>query len=180
MLMPIWRYLRGLVGFAVGAGSRPTYILGHPYSHGVWFYFPVLTFLKSPLAFLLLLALAIAIAVLTKTRRGTQVFADSAGMELHWRSVWVSLVIFTVACMLNRLDISIRHFSIPLALMILLLSPLPRMLDILRRENWGASGCQNGRLLLWLPSRCLLQFAPIQIIFHFSTPSVWVGPDMRW
>ncbi len=137
MLMPIWRYLRGLVGFAVGAGSRPTYILGHPYSHGVWFYFPVLTFLKSPLAFLLLLALAIAIALVTKTRRGTQFSPIPAGMELHWRSVWVSLVIFTVACMLNRLDISIRHFSIPLALMILLLAPLPRMLEHLRRENWG-------------------------------------------
>ncbi|MGH9516202.1 MAG: ArnT family glycosyltransferase [Terriglobales bacterium] len=136
MLMPIWKYLRGLIGFAFGAGSRPTYILGHPYSHGVWFYFPVLTLLKSPLAFLLLLVLAIAIAVVIKTRRGTQFFAIPAGMELHWRCIWVSLVIFTVACMLNRLDISIRHFSISLALMILLLAPLPRMLEHLRAENW--------------------------------------------
>jgi hypothetical protein len=39
----------------------------------------------------------------------------------------------------NRLDISIRHFSIPLALMILLLAPLPRMLEFLRHENWGAA-----------------------------------------
>jgi len=44
-----------LVGFvfAFSAGSRPTYILGHAYSHGVWFYFPALFILKSPLAFLL-------------------------------------------------------------------------------------------------------------------------------
>ena len=137
MLMPIWKYLRGLIGFAFGASSRPTYILGHAYSHGVWFYFPVLTLLKSPLAFLLLLALAIAIALVVKTRRGTQFTAIPAGMELHWRCLWVSLVIFTIACMLNRLDISIRHFSIPLALMILLLAPLPRMLEHLQEENWG-------------------------------------------
>jgi hypothetical protein len=139
LLMPIWKYLRGLIGFAFGAGSRPTYILGHPYSHGVWFYFPVLTLLKSPLAFLLLVALTIAIASVIKTRRRTPFSAIPAGMELHWRCLWVSLVIFTVACMLNRLDISIRHFSIPLALMILLLAPLPRMLEHLQSENWGAA-----------------------------------------
>ena len=139
MLMPIWKYLRGLIGFAFGASSRPTYILGHAYSHGVWFYFPVLTLLKSPLAFLLLLALAIAIALVIRTRRGTQFSAIPAGMELHWRCVWVSLVTFTVACMLNRLDISIRHFSIPLALMILLLAPLPRMLEFLRNDNWSGA-----------------------------------------
>ena len=137
LLMPIWKYLSGLIGFAFGAASRPTYILGHAYSHGVWFYFPVLTILKSPLAFLLLLALAIAIAVLIKMRRSPQFSAVPPGMELNWRCLWVSLVIFTIACMLNRLDISIRHFSIPLALMILLLSPLPRMLEFLRGENWS-------------------------------------------
>jgi hypothetical protein len=41
--------------------------------------------------------------------------------------------------MLNRLDISIRHFSIPLASMIRLLAPLPRMLEHLRQESWGAA-----------------------------------------
>ncbi len=40
LLMPVWLYLRGLVLFALSAGSRPTFILGHAYSHGVWFYFP--------------------------------------------------------------------------------------------------------------------------------------------
>jgi hypothetical protein len=64
LLMPPWKYLRGLIGFAFSAGSRPTYILGHAYSHGVWFYFPALFILKSPLAFLLLLLLASAIAVM--------------------------------------------------------------------------------------------------------------------
>ena len=50
LLMPLWLYFRGL--FAFSAGSRPTYILGHAYSRGVWFYFPALLILKSPLAFL--------------------------------------------------------------------------------------------------------------------------------
>jgi hypothetical protein len=139
MLMPIWKYLRGLIGFAFGASSRPTYILGHAYSHGVWFYFPVLTLLKSPLAFLLLLALAAAIALVIKQQRAGHTPAIPLGMELHWGCIWVSLLIFTIVCMLNRLDISIRHFSIPLALMVLLLAPLPRMLQILREENWNGA-----------------------------------------
>src|SRR4029077_8842855 len=103
--------LRGLLGFAFSAASRPTYILGHAYPHGVWFYFPVLFVLKSPLAFLLLLYLTAVIATLLKSRSvgqpSGQLSAIPGGMELHWRAIWVSLVVFVAACMLNRLDISI-------------------------------------------------------------------------
>jgi len=140
LLMPLWKYLRGLLGFAFSAASRPTYILGHAYSHGVWFYFPVLFVLKSPLAFLLLLLLAVAIAIFLKRRSGGQpsgqISAIPSGVELHWRAVWVSLVVFVTACMLNRLDISIRHFSVALAVATFLLAPLPRMLESLQRSNW--------------------------------------------
>src|SRR6266852_5059841 len=135
LLMPLWLYLRGLVLFALSAGSRPTYILGHAYSHGVWFYFPALFILKSPLAFLLLLLLAIVIAIFLKRRSRGQQSAIPSGMELNWRAVWVSLVVFVAVSMLNRLDISIRHFTIALALLILLLAPLPRMLLSLRTSN---------------------------------------------
>jgi dolichyl-phosphate-mannose-protein mannosyltransferase len=136
LLMPLWLYLRGLIVFAFSAGSRPTYILGHAYSHGVWFYFPTLFILKSPLAFLLLLLLAVVIAILLKGRPGGQPPAIPSGMDLHWRAVWVSLAVFVAACMVNRLDISIRHFLVALALLILLLAPLPRMLQLLYRSNW--------------------------------------------
>jgi hypothetical protein len=143
LLMPLWIYLRGLAGFALTAGSRPTYILGHSYSHGVWFYFPALFVLKSPLAFLLLLLLAVVVAILLKGRSAGQRSAIPSGMELHWRAVWVSLVVFVAACMLNRLDLSIRHFSVALALLILLLAPLPRMLESLQRLNWRGARAGN-------------------------------------
>lgn len=136
LLMPLWLYFRGLMLFALSAGSRPTYILGHAYSHGVWFYFPALFILKSPLAFLLLLLLALVIALLLKSRPGGQLSAIPSGMELHWRAVWVSLAVFVAACMLNRLDISIRHFLVGLVLLILLLAPLPRMLQSLHHSKW--------------------------------------------
>jgi hypothetical protein len=142
-LMPLWIYLRGLIGFALSAGSRPTFILGRPYPHGVWFYFPVLFLLKSQLSFLLLLLLAAVAALLAKRRSpGQSAIATSMGM--HWRSVWVSLAVFVAACMLNRLDLSIRHFSVALALIVLLLAPLPRALErlhdsipqVARIGNW--------------------------------------------
>jgi len=131
LVMPLWLYLRGLVGFAFSASSRPTFILGHAYPHGVWFYFPALFPLKMQLTFLVLLLMAIVAALLVKRHSPAQ-RAILSGMEARWRSIWVSLVVFVAACMLNRLDISIRHFSVALALVVLLLAPLPRMLSLLR------------------------------------------------
>ncbi len=159
MLMPLWIYLRGLLGFALSAGSRPTFILGHAYGHGVWFYFPVLFVLKSQLTFLLLLLVAIAVAVLVK-RQSPVPSAIPAGMEARWRSLWISLAVFVAACMLNRLDISIRHFSIALALLVLLLAPLPRALGWLR-----ASTPQLARAGSWL----VIALALVSIVTAIQT-----------
>ncbi len=131
LLMPPWLYLKGLLFFIITAGSRPTYILGQAYPHGVWFYFPVLFVLKSQLTFLLLLLLGAAGALVKRVSS-----AIPANMQMRWRGIWVSLVVFVGVCMLNRLDISIRHFSIALALLILMLAPLPRMFESLN-PNWG-------------------------------------------
>jgi 4-amino-4-deoxy-L-arabinose transferase-like glycosyltransferase len=135
LLMPLWMYLRGLFGFAIQA-SRPTYVLGHSYPHGVWFYFPVVFLLKSPLAFLALLVLALTIFVVGKLRLKKEFAVVPEGMELHWRALWMFFLVFTAACILSRLDLSIRHFSVPLALLILMLASLPRMITSLQRSGW--------------------------------------------
>ncbi len=131
LLMPPWLYLRG-VFLVLIAGSRPTFILGHVYPHGVWFYFPILFVLKSPPGLLGLLLLVLSLALRQKSRDASKTPAIPAQIATHWRVLWVSLVVFTGFCLLSRLDISIRHFSIPLALLILLLAPLPRMVESLR------------------------------------------------
>ena len=129
LLMPPWLYLQGLIGFALSASSRPTYLLGHSYPHGVWFYFPVIFLLKSQLSFLLLLLVSAVTAVWTKVKKEEirRRFIPQ-GLELLWRCLWVSLLVYVLACVVNRLDISIRHFTIAIALIIVLLAPLPRML----------------------------------------------------
>ncbi len=133
LLMPVWLCLRGFALFAITA-SRPTYLLGKAYPHGVWFYFPVLFALKSPLAFLGLLVTALITAVIAKSRRVTSVITGTSA--LHWRVIWVSLIVFTAACMLSRITISIRHFTVPLVLLVLLLAPLPQMLKSLSFFGW--------------------------------------------
>jgi 4-amino-4-deoxy-L-arabinose transferase-like glycosyltransferase len=143
LLMPPWIYLRGLAVFTF-TGKPPSFILGHSYPYGVWFYFPVLFLLKSTLAFLLLLVLALVVGLVAKLR-SVRLAVIPEGMELHWRAAWVFLVIYGGACILSRFQFSIRHFSVPLALMVLLLAPLPRTLELLRRSGWVAA-----RAAAWL------------------------------
>jgi len=131
LLMPPWLYLRGVL-MVLFTGSRPTFILGHAYPHGVWFYFPVLFVLKSSLGFLGLLVLALALALSQKRRDEGNSPAIPSELTIHWRVLWVSLVVFTGFCLLSRLDISIRHFSVPLVLLILVLAALPHLVERLR------------------------------------------------
>jgi hypothetical protein len=100
--------------------------------------------LKSSLAFLLLLVLALVVGLVIKVRPGRLALIPE-GMGLHWRAVWVFLVIYSVACILSRFQFSIRHFSVSFALLILLLAPLPRALNQMR-----CSGLPAARIGVWL------------------------------
>lgn len=140
LLMPPWLYLRGLFFFAI-MSSRPTFLLGHFYPHGMWFYFPVLFVLKSTLSFLLMLMVAVPVALLARRRAGGSSMIP-VERQAHWRAVWIFLVVMTGFCMLSRMTISIRHFTIPILLMILLLAPVPRAI-----ERLGSNGWRSGRLL---------------------------------
>lgn len=130
-LLPPVMYLRGVFWVLISS-VRPTFILGRSYPHGVWFYFPVLLGLKSPLGFLLLLPLSLLIAIVRKSKSVEIGSAISPKLALHWRALWVGLLVFTGACIVSPLNISVRHFSVPLVLLLVLLAPLPRMLSELR------------------------------------------------
>jgi hypothetical protein len=133
LLFPPVLYLRG-VAWVLMTATRPTFLLGHWYPHGVWFYFPVVFALKSPLGFLGLLLLSLVAGILLRLR-DTPICVVPEYYQLHWRVIWVSLLVFTGVCLLSPLDISIRHFSVPILLMTLLLAPLPRVLGNLRRRT---------------------------------------------
>jgi hypothetical protein len=143
LLMPVVNYLGGVVFFAFGA-SRPTYLFGHAYSHGVWFFFPAVTLIKSTLAFVAALALSVTVSLVARFGR-IRATAVRAGMEFHWRSLWLGCVILAFACMMSPMTISIRHFTVPLALLSLLLAPVPRLL-----ENLQAAGWRGARPTVWV------------------------------
>jgi hypothetical protein len=131
-LMPPWLFLLG-VAWMLFTSVRPSFLLGHTYPHGIWFYFPVLLVLKSLPGFLGLLALTLALS-LWHRRKSPAAPVVPAGLAAHWRAIWVSLVVFTAVCMAGAMDISIRHFTVPLALLTLLLAPLPRLIGRLGRR----------------------------------------------
>ena len=132
-LMPVWLYCRGVLLMLI-MGSRPTFLLGHAYPHGVPYYFPIVFGLKSTLGFLLLLLFAAAAGVMGR-RRKVQAISDAA--RPHWRVLTIGLFVFLAICLLSRLDISIRHFLVPVALLILMLAPIPRLIGGLpRRRIW--------------------------------------------
>jgi hypothetical protein len=143
-LMPLWLYLRGLL-FMLVTGSRTTYLFGHSYSHGVPFYYPVVFAFKSTLGFLLLLVVAgLAWAVWRKP--GRNVIPEE--VRPHWRVLMAGFFVFLAVCLLSQLNIGIRHFLLPIALLVLMLAPLPRMIAALPgRRLW-----QTGVTLLALSS----------------------------
>ena len=51
--------------------------------------------------------------------------------QFHWRFLWVVLTVYAAVCVFSKLDISIRHFTIPIALSVLLPAPLPRLIGCL-------------------------------------------------
>ncbi|HXY47899.1 MAG TPA: glycosyltransferase family 39 protein [Terriglobales bacterium] len=153
LLMPPLLYLRGVV-FVVLLGRRPTFILGRSYPHSVWFYFPIVFALKSSLGYLCLLLLAGAAGITRKARGETSVAVIPAQLAVHWRVLWVSFLVFIGVCLLSPLDISIRHFSVPLVLLILMLAPLPRVLrQLCGRTSFGVR--LEGATIAALAALCL-------------------------
>jgi hypothetical protein len=140
MLLPAVTYLGGVVLCGFGL-VRPTYLLGQSYAHGIWYFFPVMTLLKSTLAFLAAVTLSLAAALAGRFGR-VRTTAVRAGMEFHWRALWLGMAIVTLACLASPMTISIRHFTVPLALLSLLLAPAPRLLGNLRDggRRWARAG----------------------------------------
>ena len=176
LLMPPWLFLRGL-GWVALTGNRPTFVLGHAYPHGIWFYFPVVFVVKSPPGFLGLLAAVLVLALIVRRLRWSSTIPTE--FATLWRVLWVSLVVFAGICILGHLNVSIRHFTIPLVLLILMLAPLPRLLGRVRtvapRLAWA-----SGALVFLLAASCLVTVArAYPYYFPYINPLV-AGHPAYW
>ncbi len=91
-------YLYGLADIRNLGNTWPSYLFGHVYAHGVWYYFPVSLAIKSTLPELVLLVLAIAAIALGKLRRTREIFF-----------LTVPLAIYFMAAITSGLNIGMRH-----------------------------------------------------------------------
>ena len=130
-LMPVWLYVRGLL-LMLFMGSRTTYLFGHILPHGVPQYFPVVVTIKSTPGFLILLVFAAILAIVCRRKR-ISVIPDC--VRPHWRVLTLGFSVLSVVCIVSRLDISVRHFMAPLACLIIMLAPVPRMIMALPRPR---------------------------------------------
>jgi hypothetical protein len=178
VLMPPWLLLRGLAWVLLTA-VRPTFLLGHAYPRGVWFYFPVLLVLKSLPGFIGLLVLTLALSVWHRWK-SRPVAAIPVELAAHWCAIWVSLLVFTGVCLIGTMDISIRHFSVPLVLLTLLMAPLPRLIQ----RSTGRMAWVGAAVTAALAASCLVTavrvypyYLPYVSPFGMERPLYWLMSD---
>jgi hypothetical protein len=173
-LMPPWLFLRGL-GWMLLTSVRPSFILGHSYPHGIWFYFPVLLVLKSLPGFLGLLVLTLGLALWLRWK-SRPVAAVPAELATHWRAIWVALLVFIGICLISPMDISIRHFTVPMALLTLLLAPLPRLVERCSRRAALAAGVVAAVLI----SSCLIAAVRLYPYYLQYASPLGMGRPIHW
>ena len=95
-------YLMGIVDIKVFAKNFNTFILGHWYSHGVWWYFPVAISIKATLGMIALFLLAGFAIVTRKLGKGR----DHSRALVYLLLVFVAYLATAAA---NGLNIGVRH-----------------------------------------------------------------------
>lgn len=178
ILMPVWLYTRGLL-LMVLTGARSTYLFGQAHAHGLLYYFPVVVALKSTLGFLMVLVVAAVALALTRPRRKRgDIAVVPVAYRSHWRVLLITFWFFLAACVFSQLQISIRHFLVPLLMLILLLSPLPQLLGRLRYAHAWQYGV--AALALFSIVSVVIRypnFFPYTNALAFGKPAYWLMND---
>jgi hypothetical protein len=115
----------GGLAYIVGHEKRPVYFLGRWHSQGVWFYFPVISFFKLAPGMILLFILFVALALrhfLGNRRKEVSIIAESN--RYHVAAFAAGLVVFAAIAMSSKLNVGVRHFSVPITFGVALLSLL--------------------------------------------------------
>lgn len=152
-------YLAGLAHF-FSADSRPTYLFGARYVHGVWFYFPTALAIKCTLGFLALLALApFGLRLIPKARR-----------EILW--MLIPAAVFLAASMTSNLNIGVRY----------ILSIFPFLIILMAAGAWAlaqkhrAGAIAVGALLLFHAASSIRAY-PDYIAY---SNEIWGGPSRTY
>ncbi|HEX4997496.1 MAG TPA: glycosyltransferase family 39 protein [Terriglobia bacterium] len=122
------------VGATLRGMSRATYLLGKIYDGGTWTYFPALFGFKMTPGFLCLVILLLAVMVwnvaITSAPTRRKTWGDSGQKPnhdagYHAKALIALCVTFGVAAIASPLNIGIRHISIPIASLTILVGLVP-------------------------------------------------------
>lgn len=120
LLNPVWLYLGGVLD-VFGRSNRATYLLGQWHMHGLWYYFPVVSFFKLAPGMIGCVALLVVMVVFYASRRRTTRMQLIPGQYVrHVEALGVALIVFGGSAILSNLNIGIRHFSVPISIVVLL------------------------------------------------------------
>ena len=153
-------YLYGLADVRMISDFYASYLLGTPYPHGVWFYFPVAMVIKSTVAFLALMLVA-GWAIVSGKLRG--------------REVWfltIPPVLYLVVAMSAHMNIGMRHVL-----------PMYPFLTVLQAGAVMALGRKSrawlavGLMLLGMQIVTSLRAYPDYIPY---ANELWGGPKETW
>ena len=153
-------YLYGLADVRMISDFYASYLLGTPYPHGVWFYFPVAMVIKSTVAFLALMLVA-GWAIVSGKLRG--------------REVWfltIPPVLYLVVAMSAHMNIGMRHVL-----------PMYPFLTVLQAGAVMALGSKSrawlavGLVLLGMQIVTSLRAYPDYIPY---ANELWGGPKETW
>ena len=133
--LPLWLYLTG-VGYLNAGLSRPVYLLGKLHGHGVWYYFPVISFFKLPPGMVGLILVLLVCVVLYRRRKQTQavLFRDELS-RARVRALICMLAVFAIAAMRARINIGIRHFSVPITIIVIQIALLVPLIEAVWKDS---------------------------------------------
>jgi hypothetical protein len=115
----------GGLAYVAAHANRPVYFLGRWHSQGVWFYFPVISFFKLAPGMVLLFILLAALAFRNFLgNRENTLSIVSESNRYYVVSLFVGLIVFSAIAMSSKLNIGVRHFSVPITFGIALLGLL--------------------------------------------------------
>jgi hypothetical protein len=174
LLMPVLLFLRGLF-YVVAHSSRPMYLLGRHYHEGVWYYFPVVFGLKTPFPFLTVLAMTCVLTLYH--RNGFVGKIVPSRHRIQWLALLAGLCLYTFVCLTSKLAIGIRHFSVPMVLMIIFTATLPKLIEQLQARA-AAALCRG---VIWMGATFALITSVIAFPNYLSyfNPVAMVSPVYR-
>ena len=94
-------YLYGLVDVKLTANFYTSYLLGKIYSHGVWFYFPVVFLIKSTIGVLALLLLTLGVVAMRQLNRPRAVLF-----------LLIPTIFYLVVALAVGMNIGVRHILV--------------------------------------------------------------------